>query len=310
MGEKKHEIFSDVLDELSTSGGISSSDAERLRAAKRYVLPIREALAYLACAVMLIGLGFAVSPAFRDSSAVAIALVLCALGAACSALAFRFRDDRDWKRPLSEVLEIAATVAFSSAACILLIEAGVTEQIAVLIPALLSAVWGLGARVRSRFSWAIMFTAGLLATTFSLVAWWEPHHDISTLIFLAAAVCLIFVGTRNARLAVLPRMVGSFVYAVSSFSWFGNHESIAWTLVVIGVAVAIFAVVSSTQWADMLIASALVAVVGLVVLALRLVQNTVARGVVLLAIGGATLTAIGLYSRRRQTCAADGSSAT
>lgn len=295
---EKRETLADVLGEFVSKGQLTLDDVARVTRAQRYSLRIREALSYLAGIVMFIGAGFTVAPAFRNSSPVGIAVILYVVGAIFASASWRLYRTTDWKKRLSEVFEFAATVAFAVATGIVLAQANVSVPLAVLLVALASAAWGFVRRAHSVFACALLLTAGVLVSTFALVVWTEPSEDTGTLFFVVASAILLRFGTMRLSLAFIPRAAGSVALVICAFTWYGNHESVPWTLVVLAIGVALFVAVSPTPWREMLVASAIIVVAGTVVLAARLVTNDVARGAVMLAIGGLTLGAVGWYARR------------
>ena len=287
-----------VLADLVTRERLTESEADTVRSAPRFSLPIREIVAYLAALIVLVGVIRLIAAVLEDASEIAIAAVLYVVAAITGGFAWTLRSRSGaWGR-FAEVLELAAMGSGGLAVGLTLTDLDVRGEWAALIPAACAAAWGIARLRSSQFVSAlslpisVMVVAGQFA---SLVDWYE---ELSSIPIMAGGAVLIGLGLTRMRLAFIVRAVGAVAILGSSTALSAERDGLDGLLPGLLLGIAVFALGSVRMWIDLILPGGVLVVLSVSIFIFRHVDNDVLEGALVVAVGLAILAATTLVIRR------------
>lgn len=293
----------DVLEELVSGNHLSPEDSKRILKAPRFSFDVRELLYYLAALIVTVGVVRLVVVIFSDASTMAVIAALYLATFVFAALAWRLQRVQGWVARLGEVTELLAVLSCAIATGVLLREQlEFSGEVAAIIPAAASAVWGVIRLRTSQFSATAVLIPSLLVTGGSASALLDWEGPPGALPVMVAAAVLVFIGSLDLQWPLAFRVVGAYTLLITAPQWVGERGSVGGLAVTLSIGVALFVLGSLKMWIELLVAGGLTITIGISVFVFKNVDNEVLQGIIVVGLG---LLVIGVttyvYSQRRHT---------
>ena len=290
----------DVLEELVSGNRLSPEDSKRILKAPRFSFDVRELLYYLAALIMTVGVVRLVVVIFSDASTMAVIAALYLAALVFAALAWRLQRVQGWVARLGEVTEVLAVLSCAIATGVLLREQlEFSGEVAAIIPASASAVWGVIRLRTTQFSATAVLIPSLLVTGGSASALLDWEGPPGALPIMVAAVVLVLIGTLDLQWPLAFRVVGAYTLLISAPQWVGERGSVGGLAVTLSIGVALFVLGSLNMWIELLVAGGLTITIGISVFVFKNVDNEVLQGILVVAIGLLIVTTTVLVYRRQ-----------
>ena len=289
MKMDRDETLGEYLDALVGSGRLTNDEARRIRTASRWRLEVREVVSYLGAAIVGVGMVRLVIALFEDASLLAIAAALYVAAAVLVSAKWWTAHRGVIMRRFGEVAELGATLAAAIATGLVASELDWSDETAVSVAAGLALLWG-AARCRSTaFSGTVAIVPSLFTLTANLVSIADFSEDTAGIVFVGVAVVLLALGDAPLNAGLFPRVVGAVTFMYATIGWSGIHNDDPWVLSGIAIAAAGFAYAILRQWPDLLATSAIAVVATVGITVFTNVDNDVAQGLIMAAVGAAVL---------------------
>ncbi len=290
----------DVLEELVSGNRLSPEDSKRILKAPRFSFDVRELLYYLAALIMTVGVVRLVVVIFSDASTTAVIAALYLAALVFAALAWRLQRVQGWVARLGEVTELLAVLSCAIATGVLLREQlEFSGEVAAIIPASASAVWGVIRLRTTQFSATAVLIPSLLVTGGSASASLDWEGPPGALPIMVAAAVLVLIGTLDLQWPLAFRVVGAYTLLISAPQWVGERGSVGGLAVTLSIGVALFVLGSLNMWIELLVAGGLTITIGISVFVFKNVDNEVLQGILVVAIGLLIVTTTVLVYRRQ-----------
>ena len=298
MNMDRDETLGEYLDSLVGTGRLSPDEARRIRVASRWRLEAREVVMYLGGAIVGVGVIRLVVVVFEDASLYSIAAALYVAAAALVALALWTRHRSAMVRRLGEVAELGATLATSIATGLIAAEVGWSDETAVGLGAGVGLAWGALRCRATSFSGTVAIPPALFTFAANMVSILDLSEDTGGIVFIGVAVVLLALGDAPINAGLFPRVIGAITFMYSTIGWSGIHNDDPWVTSGIALAVAGFAYSVLRQWPDLLVTSAIAVVATVGTAVFSNVDDDVAQGVIMTAVGAVVLLATMVAYRR------------
>jgi len=290
----------DVLEELVSGNRLSPEDSKRILKAPRFSFDVRELLYYLAALIMTVGVVRLVVVIFSDASTMAVIAALYLAALVFAALAWRLQRVQGWVARLGEVTEVLAVLSCAIATGVLLREQlEFSGEVAAIIPASASAVWGVIRLRTTQFSATAVLIPSLLVTGGSASALLDWEGPPGALPIMVAAAVLVLIGTLDLQWPLAFRVVGAYTLLISAPQGVGERGSVGGLAVTLSIGVALFVLGSLNMWIELLVAGGLTITIGISVFVFKNVDNEVLQGILVVAIGLLIVTTTVLVYRRQ-----------
>ena len=290
----------EVLEELVSGNRLAPEDSKRILKAPRFSFDIRELLYYLAALIVTVGVVRLVVVIFSDASTMAVIAALYLAALVFAAVAWRLQRVQGWVARLGEVTELLAVLSCAIATGVLLREqVDLSGEVAVIIPASASAIWGVIRLRTTQFSATAVMIPSLLVTGGSASALLDWDGPPGALPVMVAAAVLVLIGTLDLQWPLAFRAVGAYTLLMTAPQWVGERGSVGGLAVTLAIGAAIFALGARNMWIELLIAGGLTITIGVSVFVFRNVDNEVLQGVLVVAIGMLFLATTALIYRRQ-----------
>jgi hypothetical protein len=290
----------EVLEELVSENRLAPEDSKRILKAPRFSFDVRELLYYLAALIMTVGVVRLVVVIFSDASTTAVIAALYLAALVFAALAWRLQRVQGWVARLGEVTELLAVLSCAIATGVLLREQlELSGEVAAIIPAAASAVWGVIRLRTSQFSATAVLIPSLLVTGGSAAALLDWEGPPGALPVMVAASVLVFIGSLDLQWPLAFRVVGAYTLLITAPQWVGERGSVGGLAVTLSIGVALFVLGSLNMWIELLVAGGLTITIGISVFVFKNVDNEVLQGILVVAIGLLIVTTTVLVYRRQ-----------
>jgi hypothetical protein len=217
-----------------------------------------------------------------------------------AALAWRLQRVQGWVARLGEVTELLAVLSCAIATGVLLREQlELSGEVAAIIPAAASAVWGVIRLRTSQFSATAVLIPSLLVTGGSAAALLDWEGPPGALPVMVAASVLVFIGSLDLQWPLAFRVVGAYTLLITAPQWVGERGSVGGLAVTLSIGVALFVLGSLNMWIELLVAGGLTITIGISVFVFKNVDNEVLQGILVVAIGLLIVTTTVLVYRRQ-----------
>ena len=287
-----------VLADLVTRGRLTQSEADTVRSAPRFSLPIREIVSYLAALIVLVGVIRLIAAVLEDASEMAIAAVLYVVAAITGGFAWTLRSRTGaWGR-FAEVLELAAMGSGGLAIGLTLTDIDVREEWAALIPAALGAAWGIARMRSSQFVSGLSLPVSVMVVAGQVASLLDWHEELGSIPIMVGGAVLIGLGLMRVGLAFIMRAVGAVAILGSSIALSSQRDGLDGLLPGLLIGIAIFALGSARMWLDLILPGGVLIVVSVSIFIFRHIDNDVLEGALVVALGLAILAATTLVIRR------------
>lgn len=275
----------EILDEMVLGGRLSEDEARDIASAPRIRFEIREVISYLAAVIIGLGTIRLIVALVEDADPLAVAGVLYVAAALFGWLSVVFASGSAARQRFGEVSEVVATLAAAIATGIVLNEADLRGEVCVLVPAAVALAWGLFRSRSTEFSGSATIVPGLIASTISLANLLEFSQDVILLCSVGCAVTLIALGLSSINAAVLPRLAGAVMLIFTTPSWVGEHSDDGWAAVGFIVGITVFTLGVVRLRPELLLSAGIVITASVAIVVFENVENDVAQGLIVLAIG-------------------------
>ena len=290
----------EVLEELVSENRLAPEDSKRILKAPRFSFDVRELLYYLAALIMTVGVVRLVVVIFSDASTTAVIAALYLAALVFAALAWRLQRVQGWVARLGEVTELLAVLSCAIATGVLLREQlEFSGEVAAIISASASAVWGVIRLRTSQFSATAVLIPSLLVTGGSAAALLDWEGPPGALPVMVAASVLVFIGSLDLQWPLAFRVVGAYTLLITAPQWVGERGSVGGLAVTLSIGVALFVLGSLNMWIELLVAGGLTITIGISVFVFKNVDNEVLQGILVVAIGLLIVTTTVLVYRRQ-----------
>jgi hypothetical protein len=290
----------EVLEELVSENRLAPEDSKRILKAPRFSFDVRELLYYLAALIMTVGVVRLVVVIFSDASTTAVIAALYLAALVFAALAWRLQRVQGWVARLGEVTELLAVLSCAIATGVLLREQlELSGEVAAIIPAAASAVWGVIRLRTSQFSATAVLIPSLLVTGGSAAALLDWEGPPGALPVRVAASVLVFIGSLDLQWPLAFRVVGAYTLLITAPQWVGERGSVGGLAVTLSIGVALFVLGSLNMWIELLVVGGLTITIGISVFVFKNVDNEVLQGILVVAIGLLIVTTTVLVYRRQ-----------
>jgi hypothetical protein len=290
----------EVLEELVSENRLAPEDSKRILKAPRFSFDVRELLYYLAALIMTVGVVRLVVVIFSDASTTAVIAALYLAALVFAALAWRLQRVQGWVARLGEVTELLAVLSCAIATGVLLREQlEFSGEVAAIISAAASAVWGVIRLRTSQFSATAVLIPSLLVTGGSAAALLDWEGPPGALPVMVAASVLVFIGSLDLQWPLAFRVVGAYTLLITAPQWVGERGSVGGLAVTLSIGVALFVLGSLNMWIELLVAGGLTITIGISVFVFKNVDNEVLQGILVVAIGLLIVTTTVLVYRRQ-----------
>jgi hypothetical protein len=290
----------EVLEELVSENRLAPEDSKRILKAPRFSFDVRELLYYLAALIMTVGVVRLVVVIFSDASTTAVIAALYLAALVFAALAWRLQRVQGWVARLGEVTELLAVLSCAIATGVLLREQlELSGEVAAIIPAAASAVWGVIRLRTSQFSATAVLIPSLLVTGGSAAALLDWEGPPGALPVMVAASVLVFIGSLDLQWPLAFRVVGAYTLLITAPQWVGERGSVGGLAVTLSIGVALFVLGSLNMWIELLVVGGLTITIGISVFVFKNVDNEVLQGILVVAIGLLIVTTTVLVYRRQ-----------
>ena len=290
----------EVLEELVSGNRLALEDSKRILKAPRFSFDVRELLYYLAALIVTVGVVRLVVVIFSDASTMAVIAALYLAALVFAAVAWRLQRVQGWMARLGEVTELLAVLSCAIATGVLLREqVDLSGEVAVIIPASASAIWGVIRLRTTQFSATAVMIPSLLVTGGSASALLNWDGPPGALPIMFAAAVLASIGTLDLQWPLAFRAVGAYTLLMTAPQWVGERGSVGGLAVTLAIGAALFALGALNMWIELLIAGGLTITIGISVFVFKNVDNEVLQGILVVAIGLLIVTTTGLVYRRQ-----------
>jgi hypothetical protein len=290
----------EVLEELVSENRLAPEDSKRILKAPRFSFDVRELLYYLAALIMTVGVVRLVVVIFSDASTTAVIAALYLAALVFAALAWRLQRVQGWVARLGEVTELLAVLSCAIATGVLLREQlEFSGEVAAIISAAASAVWGVIRLRTSQFSATAVLIPSLLVTGGSAAALLDWEGPPGALPVMVAASVLVFIGSLDLQWPLAFRVVGAYTLLITAPQWVGERGSVGGLAVTLSIGVALFVLGSLNMWIELLVVGGLTITIGISVFVFKNVDNEVLQGILVVAIGLLIVTTTVLVYRRQ-----------
>ena len=290
----------EVLEELVSENRLAPEDSKRILKAPRFSFDVRELLYYLAALIMTVGVVRLVVVIFSDASTTAVIAALYLAALVFAALAWRLQRVQGWVARLGEVTELLAVLSCAIATGVLLREQlEFSGEVAAIISAAASAVWGVIRLRTSQFSATAVLIPSLLVTGGSAAALLDWEGPPGALPVMVAASVLVFIGSLDLQWPLAFRVVGAYTLLITAPQWVGERGSVGGLAVTLSIGVALFVLGSLNMWIELLVAGGLTITIGISVFVFKNVDNEVLQGILVVTIGLLIVTTTVLVYRRQ-----------
>lgn len=282
----------EILDRLVREGRLDPTEAESISRAPGLSFSMSELVGYLGGVIVVVGLIRLLAAAEASPSAIAIMLVVTGLASALSTR--RIASESLARQRLAEVVEVASVAQFAFAGGILLDQHVLSStELSVALVATVSLAWGLGRLSTQIAGWLVTSSAALVATT-AWVAMVDLSESATPPIFLLVASLLVGLAAvrRDEPGAVVARIAAAGTVAIVSMIWFGTHDGVLAALPLVLIGVGVFTLGASQHWLEIVIAGAVMVLIGLIGWVLDSGLGDVMQGVVIVLIGALSLAAV------------------
>lgn len=295
MEQKKnrHEILSDLV----AQGLLTKDSAHSIEHAPKWSFTVRELVSYLAAVIIAVGVLRILAIAFQDASRGAIMAALYVVSAGTGYGSWKLLSGSTIRRRFAEVLELGSLGSFLGATAIVFIQVeNLDGPWSGVIISALGATWGLYRCRQTVFAGTVALVIGIPAFSGLLGEVINNNIFSFAILTLVPGVILLILGTRAIGVPVVARVFGSLFYVIGSISLSNDFSNGQFIAVLFG---AILFVVGSIRLApEILVAGALLVVVGIVTLVNRWVNNDLAQGLVIIASGLAMLGVLSVQMKR------------
>jgi hypothetical protein len=290
----------EVLEELVSENRLAPEDSKRILKAPRFSFDVRELLYYLAALIVTVGVVRLVVVIFSDASTTAVIAALYLAALVFAALAWRLQRVQGWVARLGEVTELLAVLSCAIATGVLLREQlEFSGEVAAIISAAASAVWGVIRLRTSQFSATAVLIPSLLVTGGSAAALLDWEGPPGALPVMVAASVLVFIGSLDLQWPLAFRVVGAYTLLITAPQWVGERGSVGGLAVTLSIGVALFVLGSLNMWIELLVVGGLTITIGISVFVFKNVDNEVLQGILVVAIGLLIVTTTVLVYRRQ-----------
>jgi hypothetical protein len=290
----------EVLEELVSENRLAPEDSKRILKAPRFSFDVRELLYYLAALIMTVGVVRLVVVIFSDASTTAVIAALYLAALVFAALAWRLQRVQGWVARLGEVTELLAVLSCAIATGVLLREQlEFSGEVAAIISAAASAVWGVIRLRTSQFSATAVLIPSLLVTGGSAAALLDWEGPPGALPVMVAASVLVFIGSLDLQWPLAFRVVGAYTLLITAPQWVGERGSVGGLAVTLSIGVALFVLGSLNMWIELLVVGGLTITIGISVFVFKNVDNEVLQGILVVTIGLLIVTTTVLVYRRQ-----------
>lgn len=289
----------DVVASLVTQGRLSADEADRIRNAPRVVIQGRELVSYLGGFIILVGVIRLIGAVMQDASKMAIAGVLYAAAVILGGVAWRFvKRPGAWGR-FGEVLELGALGSLVVAIGLTTFDAGLSSAASSLIAGIVVTSWGV-VRIRStQFAATLILAIGIFTTSIAFTALLDFEDEWGAIPILVGGLIMVALGALRLPLPFVLRGVGSVVALFSTINWMAFHEGLDGLLPGLIIGAGLFALGAASMWIDVFIPAGILVVVSVAMFVFRNVDNDVLQGLIVVAVGLATLGGTAMIFRRR-----------
>lgn len=292
------ETIDEILDQMVERGKLSDIEAQEISGAPRIKFEVREVVSYLAAVIIGVGVIRLIAAVVKDADPLAIAGALYVVAGLFGTLSVVFSRGSTVRQRFGEVSEIAATVAAAVATGLVLNEADLRGEACVLIPAAAALAWGALRSRATEFSGTATLVPSLIASTISLANLVDLHEDMILLCSVGCAVVLVVIGLTRINAATLPRIVGAAMLVFTAPSWVGEHSDDGWAVVGFLVGIGVFALGALRLRPELLLSAGVVLTASVAIVVFENVDNDVAQGLIVVAIGLLILGATAAVVRR------------
>lgn len=264
-------------------------------------LHVRELINYLGALIITVGVVRLVVEIFSDASDVSIIAALYVAALFIGFLSYRLSKKTGWLSRLSEVLEVLAALSAALATGVLLRrQADLSGEVAAIIPASVTAVWGLLRLKGTTFaSTAILIPSAMVigGCVSSLI---DAEGPNATLPMMGIAFFLLFVGTLHADFGLPFRLVGGVTLLSVAPQWVAERGSFGGLVVTLAIGSALFVIGAANMWLELLIIGSVIITIAVSTYVFRNVDNEVLQGLTVVVIGLAMLGITTVIYRRRR----------
>lgn len=305
-GTGQRETRRQILDRYVSSGRLTDTEADVLRAAPEWSFTVRELFSYLAGLIILSGVIRIIALAFKDASQEVIGSVLLLAGAALGALAWKLPRGSEAKERFAEVVEGASLLALGGGTGVLLDLTDLSPKVIVACIGAAAAAWGWWRSAGARFVGSVSLCAGVPMVAFAVAAMVREDSTYSSAVAaLAAGTALWVAGQRSVGAAFLQRSAGCYFLLMGSFMMAGGEMNDASVVVPIAVGAVLFMLGSSNLQFESLVAGAIGVTVGTTMAMGEWLPSEFTRGITTIAVGGVMLfLTLGQMRRKRQSMSA------
>lgn len=300
--------FFDELDQLVDQGRLSDAEADRLVAAPRVFVPLREMLGYLGGLVVLVGVIWTTTAALQDASPMSIAALLYIAGALVLVLAFylqsRFRRTaNELGQRAGEVIEILGAVAWVAAVSITLNEQSFRGEHIVLWVSAPGLIYSMIRLDRTMFNATLMACASWIAVVAATNSLLDTSDTWTAVVFTIAGIALIAFALAEPPFSFAPHTVGVLMMLFGSSAMNGADRSAWYTLFPLAVAVALFLYAAGTARIEVLLAAGIATTANVGILSSRAFGSDIVSGLAVTAVGAALIgtSAWAITSARRSS---------
>lgn len=288
----------EVVEDLVHQGRLTPLEAERIFSAPSFVLPPREVVSYLAALIIGVGSVRLVIAVFEDASRLSISAVLGVLCLALGFAAWRLASRPGALGRLSEVLEVASIGSAAGSAALAMSETDMRGEWIAIIIASVTLVWSLVRIGESRFVSALVLPVSLfvLAGTGTSLADIDESLTAGPIAFVG--LLLVALGLTGVRQEVFFRAVGSVVLLWTLPAWASQRPGLEGILPAVAVAVGLFSLGVVRMWVEFIAPMALALTILVCAYVFEHVDNDVAQGVLVVAVGLSVLAGTGMAVRR------------
>lgn len=286
------------LDELVSAGRLTAAEADQLSNAPRMELSIREVVIYLAAIIISVGVIRLIIALFEDASRTAIAGAVYVAALAMTGASILLGRGGDMRQRFGEVAELASVAGYAIASGIMLSEWDVSGEASVMWPSLAVLLWGLYRCRSTRFAGTIMLPPAMLAATISFANLINVHGRDIEVYPMVGALLLIALSMANVHSAVLLRLAGGVILLSTVPSFVGTHADEPIGVLGLALAVAVFSVAANRMWVEVLLSGALQIVISVAIIVFSNVDNEVAQGLIVVAVGVVMLVVTSTLMRR------------
>lgn len=286
-----------MLEDLVTQGVLTDSTAKEIEHAPKWSFSIRELVTYLASLIISVGVIRILAIAFDDASEGAIMAALYVASVGTGIASWKLSSGSTIRKRFSEVLELGSLGSFVGATAIVLnqVEDLDGPWVGVALSAI-PALWGVYRCWNTIFAGTVAVVIGIPVLFISLGGAINNNLFSISVVTLIPGVILLILGTRTIGVPIFARATGSLFYVIGSIS-LGNDFSQGQIIIVLFGAI-LFGVGSMRLAPEILVAGALLIVVGIVTLVGRWVNDPLVQGLVVIATGLAMLGVLSLQMKK------------